>query len=87
MRWSERTHWLFDMDGTLTVPVHDFVALRRRLGAPEGGDILAMTTALNAFVEAEVRARPGHWLWMHQRFKPVATLSPRAARLSRQGGE
>jgi Kdo2-lipid IVA lauroyltransferase/acyltransferase len=53
----------------------------------EGGDILAMTTALNAFVEAEVRARPGHWLWMHQRFKPVATLSPRAARVSRQGGE
>jgi KDO2-lipid IV(A) lauroyltransferase len=56
----------------------------------EGRDIYQMTAALNAFVEAEVRARPGHWLWMHQRWKPVATLSPRAARLvasSPFGGE
>lgn len=51
----------------------------------EGGDILAMTTALNAFVETEVRARPGHWLWMHKRFKPVAALSPRASRLAAEG--
>lgn len=51
----------------------------------EGGDILALTTALNAFVEAEVRARPGHWLWMHQRFKPVGTLSARAMRLIAEG--
>jgi len=48
----------------------------------EGRDITGMTAALNAFVETEVRARPGHWLWMHQRWKPVATLSPRASRLA-----
>jgi KDO2-lipid IV(A) lauroyltransferase len=47
----------------------------------EGRDITAMTAQLNAFVETEVRARPTDWLWMHQRFRPVATLTARAARL------
>jgi HAD superfamily hydrolase (TIGR01509 family) len=32
---------IFDMDGTLTVPVIDFALMRRRLGIPEG-DILAI---------------------------------------------
>lgn len=50
----------------------------------EARDILAMTTALNRFVEAEVRARPAHWLWMHRRFKPADELTPRAARLLEQ---
>ena len=31
---------VFDMDGTLTLPVHDFVELRRRAGVPPGADIL-----------------------------------------------
>jgi KDO2-lipid IV(A) lauroyltransferase len=44
-------------------------------------DVLEMTTELNRFVEGEVRARPGHWLWMHRRWKPVATLSRRASRM------
>lgn len=47
----------------------------------EASDTLALTTALNAFVEAEVRARPSEWLWMHQRFRPVAGLTSRAARV------
>lgn len=46
-------------------------------------DILEMTTTLNDFIEAEVRRRPEHWLWMHQRFRPVETLSRRADRLVR----
>lgn len=46
-------------------------------------DILEMTTALNGFIEAEIRRRPEHWLWMHKRFKPVETLSRRADRLVR----
>lgn len=41
-------------------------------------DILELTTALNRFVEGEVRASPAHWLWMHQRFKPVEQLTRRA---------
>ena len=52
----------------------------------EGRDVLAMTAALNAFVEAEVRARPGHWLWMHRRWKPVPELSRRALRIFAEAG-
>lgn len=35
-----RPHWVFDLDGTLTVPVHDFAAIRAELGIPDGVDIL-----------------------------------------------
>ena len=33
--------WIFDMDGTLTIPQHDFASIRQRLGIPVGEDILA----------------------------------------------
>jgi HAD superfamily hydrolase (TIGR01509 family) len=32
--------WIFDMDGTLTVPVHDFDKMRVELGVPDAEDIL-----------------------------------------------
>jgi len=35
-----RRHWIFDLDGTLTVAVHDFAALRRDLGMTPGAPIL-----------------------------------------------
>lgn len=35
-----RDYWVFDLDGTLTVPVHDFAAIRAALGIPDGADIL-----------------------------------------------
>lgn len=35
-----RRHWVFDLDGTLTLAVHDFDALRRELGLPLGLPIL-----------------------------------------------
>lgn len=35
-----RNHWVFDLDGTLTLPVHDFAAIRAALGVPDGTDIL-----------------------------------------------
>jgi len=35
-----RSHWVFDLDGTLTEPVHDFAAIRAALGIPDGRDIL-----------------------------------------------
>lgn len=38
-------HWIFDMDGTLTLAKHDFPYMRRQLGMPEGElDILAFLT-------------------------------------------
>ena len=35
-----RQHWIFDMDGTLTVGVHDFAMMRRELGLPDNAPIL-----------------------------------------------
>lgn len=47
-----RPHWVFDLDGTLTVAVHDFGAIRRELGIPEGVDILGH---IDSLPEAEAR--------------------------------
>ncbi len=43
-----RKHWIFDLDGTLTLPVHDFDAIRAELGIPQGNDILGWLYALPA---------------------------------------
>ncbi len=37
---GERRYWVFDLDGTLTVAVHDFALIRAELGVPPGADIL-----------------------------------------------
>ncbi len=44
---SRRTCWVFDLDGTLTVPVHDFDAIRRELGLPPGQPILEQLEELD----------------------------------------
>jgi phosphoglycolate phosphatase-like HAD superfamily hydrolase len=36
----ERRYWIFDLDGTITVPVHDFETMRRELGLPDQKPIL-----------------------------------------------
>ena len=41
-----RKHWIFDLDGTLTVPKHDFGQIRHVLGVPEDMDILGFLSAL-----------------------------------------
>lgn len=41
-----RGHWIFDLDGTLTVAIHDFVYIRTQLGVPVGVDILGHLDAL-----------------------------------------
>lgn len=43
-----RKHWVFDLDGTLTLPVHDFAAIRQVLGVPQGSDILGYLASLPA---------------------------------------
>ena len=35
-----KRYWIFDLDGTLTLPQHDFAAIRTELGIPEGEGIL-----------------------------------------------
>ena len=41
-----RKHWVFDLDGTLTLPVHDFSVIRQALGVPQGIDILGYLASL-----------------------------------------
>ena len=53
--WSEhqlhlRNHWIFDMDGTLTISAHDFEHIRRKLGLQHQVPILE---ALNAMPVAQ----------------------------------
>lgn len=43
---NSRSHWVFDLDGTLTVAVHDFAAIRRELEIPESSDILGHLNSL-----------------------------------------
>lgn len=45
-----RRHWIFDLDGTLTVSAHDFEHMRRELGLAPEAPILE---ALHAMPEAE----------------------------------
>jgi HAD superfamily hydrolase (TIGR01509 family) len=52
--WSQRTHWIFDMDGTLTIAVHDFAAIRAALGVPHSGGIIE---AIDALPPAEAAAK------------------------------
>lgn len=42
----QRSCWIFDLDGTLTCPVHDFAHMRQALGMAADADILATVAAL-----------------------------------------
>lgn len=63
MRFAAARHWVFDMDGTLTVAVHDFAAIRRALEIPPEDDILHHLAALPA---EQARAKRA-WLLEHER--------------------
>jgi len=56
-------HWVFDMDGTLTVAVHDFQRIKRDLAIPPADDILTHLAAL----PAEEAAAKHAWLLAHER--------------------
>ncbi|HJV65948.1 MAG TPA: HAD family hydrolase [Geomonas sp.] len=47
-----RRHWVFDLDGTLTIGIHDFAHIRTVLGVAEGGDIIGH---LNSLPDMEAR--------------------------------
>lgn len=56
-------HWVFDMDGTLTIAVHDFLYIRRMLEIPEQADILGHIASL-----PNLEAQQKHaWLLKHER--------------------
>ena len=52
-----RRHWIFDLDGTLTHPVHDFAAIRRELDVPDHAPILEHLATLPAAEAAPRLAR------------------------------
>ncbi len=45
-RLFTRSCWIFDLDGTLTLPVHDFAFIRRELAIPDVADILGHLDSL-----------------------------------------
>lgn len=63
MTLSIARHWVFDMDGTLTLAVHDFEAIKRALDIPLEDDILGHLAALPEAVAAAKHA----WLLEHER--------------------
>ena len=42
----QRKYWIFDLDGTLTVAVHDFNTIRKELGIPERQPIIETLKSL-----------------------------------------
>lgn len=63
MSLQQIRHWVFDMDGTLTVAVHDFAAIKVALEIPQTHDILTHLAALPADEAAAKHA----WLLEHER--------------------
>jgi HAD superfamily hydrolase (TIGR01509 family) len=58
-------HWIFDLDGTLTVSTHDFAGIRAELGLPPN---LGLIEALDRLPPAEAeprRARLAEWELYH----------------------
>lgn len=50
-------HWIFDMDGTLTIGVHDFDLMRRELGLAPDADILKTMQSMSAQQAAPLWAK------------------------------
>ncbi len=50
-------HWIFDMDGTLTMPIHDFDLIREELGVEEGHSILEAIENMSERQAAEVKTK------------------------------
>ncbi|EKT4482524.1 HAD family hydrolase [Pseudomonas putida] len=75
MSLGEVRHWVFDMDGTLTVAVHDFDAIRVALEIPAEHDILTHLAALPADEAAAKHA----WLLEHERDLAVASTAATGA--------
>ena len=63
MKLADARYWVFDMDGTLTIAVHDFPAIKRALDIPLEDDILHHLAALPADEAASKRT----WLLEHER--------------------
>ncbi|MFP3516922.1 HAD family hydrolase [Pseudomonas sp. SIMBA_077] len=80
MTLKDAKHWVFDMDGTLTLAVHDFAAIRVALDIAPEDDIL---THLNGLPADEAAAKHA-WLLEHERELALnSTAAPGAVELVR----
>jgi HAD superfamily hydrolase (TIGR01509 family) len=85
----QRRQWIFDLDGTLTVAVHDFDDLRRSLGLPLAVPILEAIAGLEPAAAARtIRRLDAMELALAERARPqpdaqamLATLQARGCRL------
>lgn len=74
-----RPCWIFDLDGTLTLPVHDFAAIRSALGMAETDpDILRFLASLPA---AEAAARHARLIEIEYELAARTAAAPGAGRL------
>lgn len=82
-------YWVFDLDGTITKPIHDFAEIRRQLAIPADQDILAyiagqpehervrLDAELSVIEEALARksqANPGAKVFLQQLAEAGVTL-------------
>lgn len=71
--------WIFDLDGTLTVPVHDFPAIRSSLGMTEADtDILRFLASLPS---DEAEARHARLIEIEYELADLTAAAPGAVRL------
>jgi HAD superfamily hydrolase (TIGR01509 family) len=71
--------WIFDLDGTLTVPVHDFPAIRSSLGMTEADtDILRFLASLPS---DEAEARHARLIEIEYELADLTAAAPGAGRL------
>ena len=74
-----RTCWIFDLDGTLTIPVHDFPAIRSALGMTESDtDILRFLASL---APDESEARHARLIEIEYELAGKTAAAPGAGRL------
>ncbi len=79
-------HWVFDLDGTLTQPVHDFEHIRRELGMVSGADILATIESQAPDQRAALHLRLDELeLYYAQQAKPALGVIELLATLRRRG--
>lgn len=76
VQFSAKPFWIFDLDGTLTLPVHDFDYIRRELDIPATADILDYLDSLS---EAEAARRHCRLHEIEMELARKAVPSPGAA--------
>lgn len=79
-------YWVFDLDGTLTQPVHDFARIRAELGLPVGCDILATVASRSEAERRELHRQLDQWEYFYaDMVQPAPGVKPFLTWLSERG--